>query len=578
MPFDDSDPGTTREQAAADERDGDGHMSESAAQPHPHRTDRDEGLAREEMRRLHPYTLMQRFLVSAPALFVILLPALRNPDAGAWVSVGSLALYGVFIIPIFIAQYVRFRYAVTEGEIVIHKGVFTYQHRNIPMERIQNIEIEQSLIPRLFGTARVKIETAGSQSTEGVIEYVSLEEAKRIRSTVRLRQQTTKPGSADEPTVRRGRAVATESAPSAAAERAAAGAPVTARVRAGGSDPAGASTESGEREASEAPGEIIHTMPLGRVLLSGVFRFSLLYIVAIFSATEYLGVTPEDMARWLTGDRFEVVATAFAASTWVVVMATVVMVAVLAWITGIATNLNRFYGFRLSIEDNKLHTRTGLLTVSEGTIPLKKVQALLVRTNPLMSLFGWYRLELQTMGFDPDDRGYRVAVPFARWSDVMEVARMIRPVDEPRDLQPVSRLMIRRTFVRYFVVVSIVAGGVGYFWQPALWGFAVLPLAAALAFLQYRHHGYRLNADYLYVRRGVFRETYWFIPIDRFQVFYLSASLFQRRLGLQTTYVDTPGSGVMMHPEVVDLRSSDASRLLNSLHAQFHERFERIRS
>lgn len=507
-------------------------------------------LGLDRMRRLHPFTLVQRFLISSPALLIVLLPVLRNPDAGTWVSVGFLILYGIFVVPIFVTQYLRFRYAVTSDEIVIHKGVFTYQHRNIPIERIQNIEIEQGPIPRLFGTARVKIETAGSRSTEGVIEFVDLEEARRIRTTVRARQRarTSEPGALPP------------------------GPPAPERAPGDSAGPIGSPTTKARRGEEEQE-ELLHTMTLGRVLLSGVFRFSLFYIVAIFSAIEYLGVNPEDVTRWAAGERFEAMTNAFQRSPFLLVVTTALMVSFLAWITGIATNLNRFYGFRLTLADQKLHSRYGLLTVSEGTIPLKKVQAILIRTNPLMSLFGWYRLELQTMGFDPNDRGYRVAAPFARRDDVLQLARIIRPIDDPGTLQPVSRLMIRRTFARYAVGLAASAGGVGFFWDPALWGLAALPAAFLLAVQQYRHHGYRITDDYLYVRRGVFRESIWIIPVDRFQVFYLSESLFQRRLGLRSVYVDTPGAGVIMHPVIVDLEASDAVDVLHALHVRFRAHF-----
>src|SRR5690606_2449610 len=39
-----------------------------------------------EARRLHPMTLVQRLLVSIPALVVLLLPVFRAPDANAWLS------------------------------------------------------------------------------------------------------------------------------------------------------------------------------------------------------------------------------------------------------------------------------------------------------------------------------------------------------------------------------------------------------------------------------------------------------------------------------------------------------------
>src|SRR5690606_27730599 len=148
---------------------------------------------------------------------------------------------------------------------------------------------------------------------------------------------------------------------------------------------------------------------------------------------------------------------------------TVASVLLLAWLTGIAMNVNRYHGFRLWLEDGKLHKRHGLLTRSEGTIPLAKVQALVVRTNPLMRAFGWYALELQTMGLDVQQRGDQMAVPFGRLDDIRAVARHIRPFELPEAFAPVSRRAIRRSFVRYVVRLLVLVLPVAYFWRPALW-------------------------------------------------------------------------------------------------------------
>src|SRR5690606_31809857 len=96
-----------------------------------------------------------------------------------------------------------------------------------------------------------------------------------------------------------------------------------------------------------------------RVLLSGVFRFSLLYIVLIFSATEYLGITPEEIASWIAGERLDAFARALEDSPFLVIAATTTMVLLLAWLTGIATNFNKFYGFRLARDGDKLQIRHG---------------------------------------------------------------------------------------------------------------------------------------------------------------------------------------------------------------------------
>lgn len=493
-----------------------------------------------EAQRLHPMTLLQRLLVSIPALIVLLLPVLRAPDANAWMSLLSVVIYGFFVLPAIILRYHRFRYEITPREIIIQSGVLTRQHRSIPIERIQNIEIEQRLLPRLFGTARVIIETAGSSSTEGVLEYVGLAEARRIREVVRSFQRA------------QAAAPAADVAPAPAARDAAAAAPETA-----------------DEEAAPA---VLFTMPLSRVLLSGVFRFSLLYIVLIFSGMEYTGLDPEEAIDWVTRRRFPWLISLIETSPWLVILSTLGVVALFAWITGIAVNLNRYYGFRLSLEEGKLHRRHGLLTVSEGTIPLRKVQALVLRTNPLMRAFGWHALELQTMGLDTDRRGHQMAAPFAQLDDILALAPAIRPFTLPERFTPVSRLTIRRTFVRYTLLLLAVALPLGYYWRPALWALAALPLLLYLAVLQYRQHGYALGDGLLFIRRGVLRHYVWIIPAERFQTFSRTASPFQRRLGLASLYVDTAGAGALRLPVIVDLPAEAADALLEEIYGLFTRR------
>ena len=585
-----------------------------------------------EMERLHPFTLLHRVIVSIPALVVVLLPVLRGPDADAWVWIALAAVYGIGVIPLILLQYLRFSYAVTPDEIIIHQGVFTYQHRNIPIERVQNIEIEQRLLPRMLGLAKVKIETAGSTSTEGVIEFVALERAQAIRTSVRAHQRALKEarraqgeigearraqgelgdvrraqGEIDEArqaqgdaggapdaqgdgggareradersAMQRGPAPVAESPGSGLRSEAGPDAPVETTEEPDARRGSRPSDEGPQRRAHEqdAPIEWLHTMSLGRVLLSGAFRFSMLYIVMIFTATEYLGMDPEDLVNWISDDRLDALTALLDRSPILVVVSTVVVVGLLAWITGILMNLNRFFGFRLGYEEGKLYIRHGLLTVSEGTIPLKKVQALIIRTNPLMEAFGWHRLELQTMGFDAGDRGYRVAAPFARADEIMAIAQRIRPFALPERFLPVSKLMIRRSFVRYLLVFLPAVAAAAYFWEWGAWLLIALPLLYVLAVRQYRNHGFNADDAFLFVKKGVFRKLMWVLPAERFQVFYLTQTIFQRRLGLRSLYVDTAGAGVRSHPIVNDLPETEAVSVFDETYARFQALFSRSR-
>jgi putative membrane protein len=486
----------------------------------------------EEGKRLHPLTLLHGSLISIPALVILALPLLRGGNL--YTSLIYLFFFLVVSVPLWLGQYLRFRYWITPREIVIRSGVFTTQHRNIPIERVQNIEIERGVAARLMGLAKVKIQTAGSSSTEGVLEYVSVPVAEEIREVVR---------------VYRRRATVEETA-----------LPATDMV------------ESLQTEEIDAKTSVLFSMTLPRVLLAGVFRFSLVYVAIFFSAIQYLNVDIEEVIDWFLLGRSETAAFFVEASPYAIAVATTLIVAAIAWVTGILLTVNRFYRFELKRDaDDKIHIRYGLLTLAERTLPLRRIQAIVVRTNPLMRHFGWYRLEIQLMGLESDSRGRHVVVPFARWVELAEVLPELRPLPLPDSFTSVSGKTIRRYTIRATVLLSGVTAGFYFIWSDALWLLALLPFGYYFAACHFRTHGYAFTPEAFYIRRGVFREHLWLLPIDRFQTLYIQSSFFQRRLGLRTIYVDTAGVTGSL-PLLSDVPAAEAERLHEVLVNQFLRR------
>lgn len=484
-----------------------------------------------EPQRLHPLTLLLRVGASLPALLVILLPILRNP--GSTENLTSLVLgvlYGLFALPAILLQYWRFSYRITPKQIVIQSGVLNRKNRSIPIERVQNTQIERNLVARMLGLAKVKIETAGSSGTEGSLEYVHLGEAQKIRQVVRSFQRES------------------------------------------------ADAEADATDEDEADVETLLDMSLRRVLLSGAFRFSLLYLAVIFSVLELFN--PETLIqRFIRADRLDWLTEVMFSHPALAIFASVLVAVILGWISGIAVHLARYYDFQLWLDGDKLRKRHGLFTVTEGTIPLDKVQTLILRTNPLMRAFGWYELKVQTIGINVEEQGHRVIAPFAGGDRLLELARRVRTFELPESFTSVSPLTIRRRFFRYTAVLTALLLPTVYFWPvgwPYLggvalpwWGFGLVPLILGWALLQYRNHEYAASEDSFYIRRGVVSHYLWIVPVEKFHVFHATASIFQRRLGLKTLFVDTAGAATFAYPEVIDVPADEADAQFNTLYQRF---------
>lgn len=521
-------------------------------------------------RSLHPLTLVMQFLRSLPALLLLLAPTIIRGSAGETRLTLTFALmYAVITVPLIIIRYLRFRYWIEDDEIVVHSGVLTRRKRNIPVDRIQNIEIQQSLLPRLMGMAQVRLDTAGSTSSEGQLEYVSLKEAHTIRRIVREFQRAEQMQATLAQTGGRqgnkARAAAPLRPPPALSPDG-----LQAGTLHAADTGEGKATPTNEGDESSTP---LLTMPPLRVVLMGAYRFSLLFIVLLLSATQYLQLDPEQLADLLFRGPLQDAATVIAESPWLYGSLVVFTAAVLSWLTGILTTFVRYYGFKLWLEGDKLQRKHGLLTLQEGTIPLKRVQTLILRSNPFMELRGWFRLELQTMGYDVDEQGYHVVVPFAQRNELLSIARNIRPLALPETFHSVSPITIRRHFVRYTVALLAIVIPLAQLWSTAWWGLGLVPFLGLFAYLHYRNHGYATTGNMLFIRRGVIRRYIFAVPLDKMQVFMNRASIFQRRLGLKSLSVDTAGSGSVAYPEIVDMPDAAADALLQTLHSRFQRYF-----
>jgi putative membrane protein len=482
-------------------------------------------------RRLHPATFLTRTIRALPR-YVVGLPAVvgltSDTDLGILLLLAlggaAVAAAGAYLF------WRRFGYGVGDREIVIESGILQRQRRVIPFDRIQDIDIEQGLLARLFGTAKVRIETGGGAKDEGTLDSVSLTEAHSLREKLR-----------------RGHAAA------------------------------GARVQADQSDSAAVAEPLLFHMDFKRVLIAGLFNFSLVYLAVIFGSFEYLealfGVDPLKL-EWIEPAR------ALAqTATWGLTVLALCMILLLGIVAGVLRTVARDYGFRLTRAGGGLRRRRGLLTLSEALIPFRRVQLSVIRSGLIARAFGWFRLEFQTLGADAAKAGNQVAAPFARLHEVRRVLAELSPEDLPpeEDYVRVSKRHILRQSVRwlFWLVIPILVASLA---RPAALGLLLLvPLAIGAAALQWRHHRYCLTAPHIYVRSGFLHRRLWILPYERIQALAIVQGPLQRRLKLASLAIDTAGASALRPLHIVNLPTGDARSLSARLLAAHREARARIR-
>ncbi|WP_293029081.1 PH domain-containing protein [Natronococcus sp.] len=463
------------------------------------------------MKKLHPLSIAVRSIsrsVNVGLLFFIAgVFASPGGAGGTLVSVGGMVLLGIVVAVVYeVAYYERFRYELTADTFDVASGVLARRDREVPLRRIQNVDVRQPVLSRLFGLAAVHIETAGGGQTEVSLQYVEEEEARRLRRQLRRGAQAE--GDEDDESV--------------------------------ASEARDADDEDEEELLFEIqPRELailsVFTIDPGASLLGGI-------ALSFLSGFDPTTLIPADLVDGLPGAEGGLVALA-----WLVVLFLLA-----AWAVSAVLTFNRYYGFRLTRVGDELYYERGLVQRYSGTIPLEKVQTLTITERVPFRWFGYGALAVETAGYAPGQgsRGTESAIPLAGYDRVVGLARSIEPFGEV-DLEDPPKRSRERYGVRYLLVVgALVAGAylvttvtvLERWYLPAV----LLVLVPVAAHLKWRNRGHQLGDRYFLARTGFWRRTTKVVPYYRVQAVVHTQSIFQRRRRLASVTADTASSASLL--------------------------------
>jgi putative membrane protein len=88
----------------------------------------------------------------------------------------------VLILVQSLVEFFYFRFYMLNDELIIKKGFLSKKHIAIPLRKIQAVHIEQGILHQLMNVAKVKIDTAGSEKTEAVIDAISVPKAEQLKT------------------------------------------------------------------------------------------------------------------------------------------------------------------------------------------------------------------------------------------------------------------------------------------------------------------------------------------------------------------------------------------------------------
>ncbi|MGB3165361.1 MAG: PH domain-containing protein [Alteraurantiacibacter sp.] len=406
---------------------------------------------------------------------------------GADGLVPLLSSFGVLLILAGVAavgwlQWYRTQYRIGENDIRLEQGVISRSARSVPYDRIQDVSLEQKLLPRLLGLVEVKFETGAGGKDELALAYVREAEGERLREVVRgLVEEAAEPEQVAAPVSGFGR-----KALRAESSNAAAPAPAFGRARP------------------------LFEMPPQRLFTYGLFSFSLvIFAVLVGAAQQFEFLLPFDVwdyvGTWFEDERYAEIGRTVAGidtGARILGIATFVLTVIgVGVLSGVAKTFLMDWDFRLERTAKGFRRRRGLLTKTDVVMPVHRVQALVVSTGWLRRRFGWHGLSFISLAQDSGGANHDVA-PFAKMDEIAPIAQEAG-FDLPDEAQewrrPSARYYVDRATIRILLIAALIGGGIAVLSTAGTeWTRLALPLslvAVGLSLFIAARETYRWNVD-----------------------------------------------------------------------------------
>ncbi len=481
-----------------------------------------------EPRQLHPASI----LLGIPMMqFVqaVLVPFVATLAAPWFVTAGLLVVVAVVGLIVRILDW-RMRTFSFDGEVLrVDHGVLSRNHRSLDVGRIQQVEIQRGAIQRLVGLAAIRVETAGSASEPEVdLRVLPEADAVALRQAVRASQErrSGRPTDDDRPEGDRGR-------------------------------------------------EVLR-VPIAHVVVASVTGARLLVLPAVIGgALQFAG---NQLGPFVDGVIDRMVQLGLAGETpafdgpdWRLITIGTALVLLLTVVAAIVTGVLRDGNFRIRRIDDDLHVSRGILATRESVVPLRRVQLVEVKRNWLRRVLGFATIRIRSGGGSTEGDG-RVTVPLLHADRIDDLLGELLPgvpgIPELRAHPPAA---LRRALFRWLRPAALILTAV---WLvPEIidvldvdlvsrirpWLLLILPVNAALAYVEYLHLAHGVTELVVAARSGALSITTSIAPVVKVQAVSSVRGIFQRRLGLTTLLAHVAGPGAVV--VVMDAGREDAAAL-----------------
>ena len=417
-------------------------------------------------------------------------------------AIVTVATWIAMIVVIIVWQIIVWRktwITIGDNSIVIERNTRVSRKKNtIGIANISNVNLEQSLFAMLLGTCKIKLDT-NSLSTANATDVTIVLKKKQAEELRALLMQ---------------------------------------RIR-------GESSQNEEQiEELCAVDKRIH-VNVGDIFLHGIFSSRFMYAIFI-PLLLVLEFVPEMSAEDIDFVMQEV--NDFATAT--IGTTLIVLIAVVSWMIlsmgfGLVKTAVRYWDFHIERNEDKLLLQYGLMKKVNYSVPVDKIQAVIIKQSLLARIFKHYMVEVVNVGMNDDEKETQsFLLPYAGRNLLEERMQMLLPEFVPclqlkAKPQPKSIWVVWMVsvLIYLFVMLGILLAIVEF--VPEMLGITcsgIIVLSVAffvVKWMSYKTKGVGFDKEVLLSVTGAFSRQYIYMKYDNIQYLMLKQNFLAKRFGIQ---------------------------------------------
>lgn len=451
-------------------------------------------------------------------------------------------------------RYFTLHFGIQKGELIVNQGLIFKSTRTIPTRKIQNIDLRQNLLHRLFGVYEVHVETASGQDAEAVLRVLTKSQIDQLRAEIFSTAQVASADSVPHPAADFYNTDVASPSTTIQDFNATTTAPLGHQT-----------TDSTQRRnpATEHPETVLLQVPISHLLFAGLTSNRGWVVVGVVIGLYYQFVSWESWDNKVIGKWIRQLLPLMPhdQNGWLGLAG----IALLFWaclkLFGMGWYVVRFFGYRLALSGDDLRVTCGLLTSYSVTVPRERIQFISLQQPWLFRWRGYTRISIETAGSASQSDGQdqiqlmRTSfVPIIALSEVGPLLSAIRPGlhwDESLWTWQGTANGTRNRLLRFNLIVGcLISGLVSALYRP--WGLLVPPVLIPLL-IWYAHKTakslrYARTPFGVVYRSGLWTRKTSMTFFEKLQTMNITQSPFDRRWGMIELHFDTAGAGPADHP------------------------------